>query len=384
MTASPRRWNNPLDWRPIDRHILLGSLLMLVPLVFGGWLLGTLLLAPSYLNATVAIALLVLYVIHGASLLVLLLQALRRRRSEAEWPLLENVVIGSFVVSILVGSYAAGTQYTQGLLVLFLGVNIASALTSIHKIYVAYVSVCAVLLLIAVLDFTGVAPYAPLFSRPPLEADGSLTTAWLIFEVMVAAVLLALTRITIAVINRWVERENLYREMSSIDGLTRLTNRRSFIERGQSEIRRAQRTALHNVACVLVDLDHFKSINDTWGHHVGDEVLVAASNILMENTREYDEVGRYGGEEFAILMPGLSLAEASAAAERIREKIAATPVQVDGQILHFTASFGVACFPALGVDSLNDLLRAADRALYQAKARGRNRVEVVSDSPSTP
>jgi diguanylate cyclase len=180
-----------------------------------------------------------------------------------------------------------------------------------------------------------------------------------------------------------VERENLYREMSSIDGLTRLTNRRSFIERGQSEIRRAQRAALHNVACVLADLDHFKSINDTWGHHVGDEVLVAASNILMENTREYDEVGRYGGEEFAILMPGLSLAEASAAAERIRDKIAGTPVLVDGQAIHFTASFGVACFPALGVDSLNELLKAADRALYQAKDQGRNRVVTVLDGQPT-
>lgn len=383
MTASPRRWNNPLDWRPIDRHILLGTLLLLVPLVFGGWLAGTLWLAPSYLNASVALALLALYGLHGVLLMVLLLQALRRRRAETEWPLLENVVIISFVISILAGSYAAGTQYTQGLLVLFLGFNIASALTSIRKIYVAYVCVCAVLLVIAIVDFTGATPHAPMFSRPPLEADGSLTTAWLIFQVMVAAVLLALTRITIAVINRWVERENLYREMSSIDGLTRLTNRRSFIERGQSEIRRAQRTALHNVACVLVDLDHFKSINDTWGHHVGDEVLVAASNILMENTREYDEVGRYGGEEFAILMPGLSLAEASAAAERIRDKIAGTPVLVDGQAIHFTASFGVACFPALGVDSLNELLKAADRALYQAKDQGRNRVVTVLDGQPT-
>lgn len=374
MTQSPRRWSNPLDWRPIDRHILLGSLLMLVPLVFGGWLVAVLWQAPEYLRRSVAMALLALFVLHAVLLGSLVLAALRRRQTQAEFPALETFIIVSFLVSVIVGSWAAGTLFTQGLLVLFLGVNIASALANMRKIYLAYVSVCVVMVVLAILAFSRVLPHAPLFTRPPFNADGTLTTAWLTFEVMVAGVLLAITRITIAVISRWVERENLYREMSSIDGLTRLSNRRSFIERGLTEIQRAQRTTLRSVACVMVDLDHFKAINDTWGHHAGDEVLVAASNILMEHTRQYDEVGRYGGEEFAILMPGLNLAEATAAAERIRAQIAATPVEADGHSIHITASLGVACFPAPAIDDLNDLLKAADRALYQAKEGGRNRV----------
>jgi len=383
MNQTNRRWTNPLDWRPIDRHMLLGSLVMLVPVVFGGWVLGALVMAPDYLQREVAIALLLLFAAQSVLLVSLILIAFHRRQSRQEFPLLETVVIGSFVISIMAGSYAIGTLFTQGLLVMFLGVNIASALASLRKIFVAYVFVCVTMAVLACVELTRLLPHAPLFLKPPLQADGNISTPWMVFEIMVAAILLVLIRMTIAVINRWVERENLYREMSSIDGLTRLSNRRSFLERGQSEIRRAQRTSLQSVACVIVDLDYFKTINDTWGHHAGDEVLVAISNILMENTRQYDEVGRYGGEEFAILMPGLSLAEASATAERIRAKIASAPVIVDGQSIPVSASFGVACFPDDGIGTLQELLKAADQALYQAKEGGRNRVVVAQASTVT-
>jgi diguanylate cyclase (GGDEF)-like protein len=168
--------------------------------------------------------------------------------------------------------------------------------------------------------------------------------------------------------------------MSTIDGLTRLTNRRSFIERGHSEFSRARRISAGGVACVMVDLDYFKRINDTWGHHAGDQVLVAASAILMESARQYDEVGRYGGEEFAILLPGVSLETAAAVAERIREKIATTEVEVDGNSISMSASFGVACYPAPGIEDLNDLLKAADKALYVAKESGRNRVVMAEQA----
>lgn len=376
------RLSNPLDWRPIERQILLGSLLMLAPVVLGGWLLATMLLAPEYLDTTVAQALLVLFGIQAVGLVSLLLMARARLQTCNDWHTLENFVIGSFVFNVLAGGYASGTHFTQGLLILLLGFNIASALARMRKIYIAYLLVCVLMLLLAIADFLHLLPVAPLFRQSPFEMDGRPSSGWLAFQVMVTVVLLAIIRISIAVINRWVERENLYREMSSIDGLTRLSNRRSFIERGETEIQRAQRTTLQSVACVMVDLDHFKSINDTWGHHAGDQVLVAASAALMDSTRQYDEVGRYGGEEFAILMPGLTLAEATTAAERIRERIAATRVQVDGQSISITASLGVSCFPANDVGSLNDLLKAADLALYQAKQAGRNRVVTASSIPS--
>lgn len=379
MSPPTLRWTNPLDWRPIDRHLLLGAMLMLVPLVLGGWLAATLWLAPEYLNHGIATALLALYLVQALLLGTLLLVALRLRRTCLEWPLLENFVIVSLVVSVVAGSYASGTLFTQGMLILLLGVNIALGLANTRKIYLAFMITCAIMALLAIVELTRVLPHAVLFARPPVREDGSITTGWLAFQVLVAFLLLPIIRITIAVVGRWVERENIYREMSSIDGLTRLSNRRTFIERGQSEIKLAQRTDLGSVACVLLDLDHFKLINDTWGHHAGDQVLVAASNILMHHTREYDEVGRYGGEEFAILMPGLSLLEAAAAAERICTLIAAKPVIVDGNAITVTASMGVACFPAANIVNLNELLKAADQALYQAKKRGRNQVVTTVD-----
>jgi diguanylate cyclase len=379
MTERRQFMTNPLDWRPIDRHLLLGGLVMIAPLLFGGWLWGALQLAPDYLHHRPAAALLAGYVLHSALLGVLLLAGAQRRKTAAEWPLLENTVIWSFVLNTLASGYMTGTQFTGGLLIIFLGINIASALANIRKIGVAHLFTCAVMAGFAIINLGALAEPAPLFASPLLKPQGAAVTGWIGLQVVIAAVLLSIAYLSILAISRWVERENLYREMSTVDGLTRLTNRRSFIERGQSEFSRAQRMPPGVMACVMADLDHFKRINDTWGHHAGDQVLVTASGILMETTRQHDEVGRYGGEEFAILMPGISLEEALAAAERIRATIASTVVECDGHRISMTASFGVAVYPGEGIDSLNDLLKAADKALYVAKDTGRNRV-VRADS----
>lgn len=365
--------SNPLDWRAIDRLILLASLVMIAPVMLGATLLAAMWLTPRFIDHGVGVWLLAFYVVHAIVLGTYIAVALRRRHESSDWPALENFVVGSFVVNVLVGSFLTGTHFSQGLLLIFLGINITSALVNIHKILTAYFLVCVVMMVFAVIDFTGTVQAAPLFAVAPITPDGAPVTGWLALQVTLGAILLAISRISMAAISRWVEREDLYREMSTIDGLTRLTNRSSFIARGQSELSRARRVPAH-VACVMVDLDHFKRINDTWGHHAGDKVLVVASSILMEMARQYDEVGRYGGEEFAILLPNATIDGAAAVAERIREKIAATSVEVDGQKISMTASFGVACYPAPGIDDLNDLLKAADKALYEAKESGRNRV----------
>ncbi|MDP2166617.1 MAG: GGDEF domain-containing protein [Hydrogenophaga sp.] len=373
-------FSNPLDWRPIDRLILLGSLVMLAPVLFGVGLLLSMLLTPHFIDAAIGSFLLGLYALHTVLLGGYILLALRQRHQTSDWPAFENFVIGSFVLNVLVSSYATGTHFSQGMLLLSLGVNITSALANIRKILVAYFLVCVVMVIFAVIDFSGQFSPAPLFAAPPLKADGAPVLGWLVVQVAIVVALLAITRISIAAVSRWVEREDLYREMSTIDGLTRLTNRSSFIARGQSELSRARRIPA-DVACVMVDLDHFKNINDTWGHHAGDKVLVEASAILMESARQYDEVGRYGGEEFAILLPNVSLEDAAMVAERVREKIANARIVVDGQQIAVTASFGVACYPGPGIEDLNDLLKAADKALYEAKESGRNRV--ITAKPGT-
>jgi diguanylate cyclase (GGDEF)-like protein len=125
----------------------------------------------------------------------------------------------------------------------------------------------------------------------------------------------------------------------------------------------------------MADIDHFKIINDTYGHKVGDKVLEVLGVILKANVRDKDIVARYGGEEFMILLPNTSKLDAQKVAERIRKEIEETPLTEIGGPERFTASFGIAGFPEDGQD-INDLFLKVDQALYEAKKLGRNRVIV--------
>lgn len=174
---------------------------------------------------------------------------------------------------------------------------------------------------------------------------------------------------------RWVEvRAN----EAGIDALTGVANRRALEESLGAEISRAERFG-HALAVVLLDLDHFKRTNDTFGHASGDLLLRAVSKILSSTARQGDTVARFGGEEFVVVLPETDLDGACRLAERLRVAIAAHRV---GQ-MRMTASFGVATL--LAEDGVGSLLAAADQALYQAKENGRNRVEsAVRPGPPAP
>ena len=368
---------NPMDWQAIDRFILLAGLVMLAPIGFGGMLLATNQLAPEYLNQTLVPILLWTYGAHIALLSGMIAHAFVRRRQHDDWPLFENVIIGSYLVVVLISSYLTGTHYSEGLLLIFLGVNITGTLASIHKIRICYWFVVPVLVVMGAADFIESIPYAMLLDQSPVSANGRPMLGWLIMRTIIVVILAFLIYLCILAMKRWVERENLYLEMSTIDGLTRLSNRNSLIHRGEEEIERARNQKIQSgpsLACIMIDLDHFKLINDTWGHHAGDEVLVAASKVMMDKARNVDEVGRYGGEEFAMLLPGTNMKKAARIAESLRRRISETRVEVDGQVIEVTASFGVACFPSEGIETMSDLLKTADKALYEAKETGRNKV----------
>jgi two-component system cell cycle response regulator len=161
--------------------------------------------------------------------------------------------------------------------------------------------------------------------------------------------------------------------MSQTDGLTGLDNRRHLNERIEEMFQHAQRLN-EPFSCVMCDLDKFKSVNDTYGHQAGDEVLKQLSAILKEEAREIDRVGRYGGEEFMLLLPGTVLDAAVTFAERVRKRIEGHTFTFDGGTLQRTASFGVSGWPHPQIDQCDGLVRAADDALYVAKETGRNRV----------
>lgn len=159
-------------------------------------------------------------------------------------------------------------------------------------------------------------------------------------------------------------------EMSVRDALTGAYNRRHFDERIASEIAFAQRHGTP-LCVILCDIDHFKQVNDRYGHAVGDEAIVAVASACANGKRQSDIVGRLGGEEFAILLPETELAQATIVADRLCKAIAEHVMMAHEVQFKLTASIGIAA-ASVSMSSLDALMRAADQALYQAKAQGRN------------
>lgn len=161
-------------------------------------------------------------------------------------------------------------------------------------------------------------------------------------------------------------------ESATVDPLTRVQNRRALETHLTHQVAIAARQD-SPLTMMMVDIDLFKAINDTWGHVTGDHVLAATAETLTECVRDSDCVFRYGGEEFAVVLANTSLEGAIQLADRIRECIGANRVEIDGDSLGVTVSIGVAALKP--GESSEELVNRADRHLYQAKLRGRNRVE---------
>jgi diguanylate cyclase (GGDEF)-like protein/PAS domain S-box-containing protein len=164
--------------------------------------------------------------------------------------------------------------------------------------------------------------------------------------------------------------------LASTDGLTGLFNRQYFMKALAGAFAVAARYG-RPLAVLFLDLDHFKKVNDTYGHSMGDQVLRGCSRLLHASVRETDHVGRYGGEELVTLMPETNAQQAGVVADRIRIRIEKQEFAEGDKRVHVTVSIGTAAFPAPGVNTPEDLLKRADTALYQAKEAGRNRVVVL-------
>jgi two-component system cell cycle response regulator len=159
------------------------------------------------------------------------------------------------------------------------------------------------------------------------------------------------------------------------DSLTKLLNRSAILDVLQRELIRSVREKTP-VAAIMADLDHFKNVNDTYGHLAGDAVLREAALRLSTSLRAYDSVGRYGGEEFLVVAPSCGVTAGVELAERLRKRICEGPIDASGSSILATMSFGVAA--SCEIKQVNHLLRMADEALYTAKEKGRNKVEVNS------
>jgi diguanylate cyclase (GGDEF)-like protein/PAS domain S-box-containing protein len=161
-------------------------------------------------------------------------------------------------------------------------------------------------------------------------------------------------------------------QLAMTDYLTNLYNRRYFMQRGTEEFKRARRNN-HPLSLLMMDIDHFKKVNDTYGHEAGDMTLQQIAGVLKSSVREIDILGRLGGEEFAVLLPSTSLNEAVILAGRVRQNIADTSVETSGGSLTITISVGAAVITD-EMSGIDDLLRNADLSMYLAKQQGGNRV----------
>ncbi len=177
-------------------------------------------------------------------------------------------------------------------------------------------------------------------------------------------------------------REDL-RDQATRDSLTRLWNRSSILSELGRELARSKREQTP-LGVVIVDLDHFKHINDTYGHLAGDAVLREAARRMQNSIRQYDCIGRYGGEEFLILFPGCSETESFSQADRLRKQLGQSEMLVNDSPLRVTASCGVTTALPGQHWTEESLIRKADEALYVAKKSGRNRVEILTHGSDPP
>jgi diguanylate cyclase (GGDEF)-like protein len=175
-------------------------------------------------------------------------------------------------------------------------------------------------------------------------------------------------------INRRIKLEAALKEMAATDPLTGLYNRREYDMLFQHEMERANRMNTP-LSVGIIDLDHFKQVNDTYGHAAGDEVLRRTARLFRENLRTMDVVGRWGGEEFIIMLPEIAIDQANMTCNRLLKALAATDIDVGSASIKITATIGIT--QLLPGDKIDEVIRRADEALYKGKEAGRNRVEIM-------
>ena len=174
-----------------------------------------------------------------------------------------------------------------------------------------------------------------------------------------------------------MEANRKLNELSITDGLTGLYNHRYFLRELETEFGKALRYG-RSLALLLLDIDHFKDVNDRYGHPCGDLVLKNVAGLVKGSLRNSDVAARCGGDELAIILPETNLSKASEVAEKLRRHLGQNPFAWNGDSFRITCSIGVAAVPDMGIDNWNALLESADKSLYRAKRKGRNTVVAIN------
>ena len=176
---------------------------------------------------------------------------------------------------------------------------------------------------------------------------------------------------------RIIALQDIQLQKANTDGLTQLWNRKKILEILEEELNRNFRENIP-LGVIMLDIDNFKTINDTYGHLIGDEVIIEVASRLKKKIRSYDKIGRYGGDELLLILPGLGRQDAKNIAERLRQSVCAEKIQTEAGALNITVSLGVSIFDTASRPSTKKMIEESDLALYVAKGRGRN-IAVVSE-----
>lgn len=296
------------------------------------------------------------------------------QRASLRW---KNILVhGALAIFVLV-MLSAG--FVSGLFAMSLGAILASSpflgiiLLPARMVLVTVGFAAVVIAVLGVLTIQGVLPYAPLFIEYPINQSPAYAGFYFLTQVyFVMPFLVVSIAVSLLFLQQSRQREAQILHLSQTDPLTQLYNRRTAQER-LTEL--MQNPAGYPISVVLLDLDFFKKINDTYGHLIGDRVLKAVSQVLRDSLRKNDLIARFGGEEFLLILDGITCNTAEKIAERCRILLMNTVVLNDAdEQIAITGSFGVACILTGGQFVLDDILREADEALYRAKENGRNQV----------
>lgn len=279
----------------------------------------------------------------------------------------------------VIASLALGAIYLMGAWLLSVEPWKGSRLARLYAC-IGWWSMTLTLLLRAMLTAAGIGTSS--VNVPTMEANITYLLAFIVAPISVTAALLGLIMMTVRrladereqAITEAHEATEHFRKLATYDALTGAYNRRLFMDRAEEELSQSRRNG-QTFSLLLIDLDHFKRINDNYGHASGDEALRFASQCVRDAVRDYDIFGRVGGEEFALVLSGIDQAQALQICNRLREAMAAGSLCHNKHHFGFTMSGGLAT--ARAGDTITSLLSDADAALYRAKEAGRNRIELA-------
>ncbi len=284
------------------------------------------------------------------------------------------VAVLYFGLTFIKGGYTIGIISPATIAGYISLISVGLVLFERRIIYFTFIPITIFLLIAIYLSATERIDYAPIFSEElkfsVLYKNDFWVSSMLFLYVPIFFASIVLFEILLI---QWKNREKLFNEMSLIDPLTGIFNRRSIA----NHLKCIQEKNIH-YSLILIDLDYFKNINDTYGHDAGDNVLKNVANILSQNLREEDLLGRFGGEEFILILNETNLTQAVAIAECCRQNLQKKPIVINRlHSIQVSASFGVA--ESLGDLSNEIIIHRADQALYFAKANGRNQVRYYQE-----